>query len=475
MNRSILIILCDFLLVTLVAFSNFDAEKAPPAEAPATVQPQATAGQEDLVGTLRRVLEQEQQSREQIVSNLQTTAQVLAEREKKVQQLQEDLRRTESQASQVAQERAALAEQAASAQARLTAAQSNLVSASTEKLLSQEMVLALEADLKRREEEARALQQRLAATEQSVQAALTEKQQLHAQLQVSEAEKRITYGQVEELKGAVLAEREEKAKLQQITTVLATNYAALAQTSGALVQEIRDQRPLTANAIYSQFLTNRVTAQFAASRSGLLGREVVRDAATQGLIFSKGKQSYLLLHVEDTPLTLWNPGTDWNRLMLVLAHSSVTLHAARLSFLAEDPRIIVIPVEPTQATQLGVQAYPAAPDPAKYQEAVIVGANEDYYGECKFQLEASAPQYLKLDRSFIRGLFGKFNPSRGDLVLSKTGELLGIMANREYCVVLTRVTPSRTIQLGNDIRDQHTGQILSQLFDRLDAMPPSLR
>ena len=27
MNRSILIIICDFLLVTLVAFSNFDAEE----------------------------------------------------------------------------------------------------------------------------------------------------------------------------------------------------------------------------------------------------------------------------------------------------------------------------------------------------------------------------------------------------------------------------------------------------------------
>ena len=33
MNRSILIIICDFLLVTLVAFSNFDADKTPTVEA----------------------------------------------------------------------------------------------------------------------------------------------------------------------------------------------------------------------------------------------------------------------------------------------------------------------------------------------------------------------------------------------------------------------------------------------------------
>ncbi len=118
---------------------------------------------------------------------------------------------------------------------------------------------------------------------------------------------------------------------------------------------------------------------------------------------------------------------------------------------------------------------PAAADPFKFQEAVIVGANEGYYGECKFQLEPTMPQYVRLDRSFVRGLFGKFNPSRGDLVLTKTGELLGIMANSEYCVLLNRVTPSRTIQFGNDISSQHTGQILSQLYDRVFQMPPRLQ
>ena len=108
-------------------------------------------------------------------------------------------------------------------------------------------------------------------------------------------------------------------------------------------------------------------------------------------------------------------------------------------------------------------------------DAVVVGANEGYYGECKFQIEPTLPQYVRLDRSFVRGLFGKFNPSRGDLVLTKTGELLGIMANSEYCVVLNRVTPSRTIRLGNDVSDQQTGQMLSQLSDRVFQMPQRLK
>jgi len=475
MNRSILIVLCDFLLVTLVAFSSFDPEKAPRVEARPAADSKATTANQDLVGALRLALEDEKQSRERLASSLQSTERGLEEREQKVRQLQENLRRTEAQAAQIDQERTALARQASTAQDNLAETQRKLATAGTENLLSKEMVQALQADLKQREQETQSLQQKLAATEQAMLAAQTEKRQLNAQLQVSETEKRLTREQVSELRGTLLAEREEKAKIQEYTTLLATNVATLALKSGELTAEIRDQRTLAANTIYSQFLTNRVTAQFAGARSGLLGRDVLRDKTTLGLIFSAGTQPYLLLHVDDTPLTLSNPGTDWNRLLVTLFRSPVTFKGTRLSFLVEDPRVVVIPVDQSQATQLGVKVYPAATDPFKYQDAVIVGANEEYYGECKFQIEPASPQYVKLDRSFIRGLFGKFNPSRGDLVLTKSGDLLGIMANSEYCVLLNRVTPSRTIQLGENISDQHTGQILSQLFDRVFQMPIRLQ
>ncbi len=489
MNRSILIILCDFLLVTLVAFSTFEPEQAPPTElAPAPEAP-ITQAREDLVGTLRLVLENEQQSRDQLAANLQTTERALAERERTLaereqtlRQLERDLRRTEAQAAAIEQERTTIAQQSLAAQSSLTEAQRKLAAAQAESLLSREVVASLEADLKKREQEAQALQQQLATAERSVQAALAEKQQLQAQLQVSETEKRLSLEQMAELRNTVTTEREEKARIQAYTTVLATNFATLAQKSGEIAQrsveltrEIRDQRVRTANEVYSQFLTNRVTAQFAAAKAGLFGREVTRDKTSQGVLFGKGPQTYLLLHVDDTPLTLWNPGTDWTRLIAILARGSSTFHAARLLFLAEDPRVVVIPVDASKATEWKVNVYATAADPARFQEAVIVGASEEYYGECQFRIEPATPRYVKLDRSFIRGLFGKFNPSRGDLVFSKSGELLGIMANREYCVVLNRLTPSRTIELGGDVRGQHTGQILSQLYDRLNQLPVNLQ
>ena len=466
MNRSILIIICDFLLVTLVAFSNFEATKAPETKVAPTAN--VSSGSQDLMGTLKSALEDEQQNREKLTQNL-------TEREQKIRQTQEDLRKSEENAKQIDQQRANLAQQVAAAQTSLQEVQTKLTTASEKNLLSEEKLANLQADLAKREQETQSLQRKLSDTEKAAMAAQIEKQQIAAQLQVSETEKRLTREQVAELRTAVVTEKQEKAKLQETATALATNVGALAQKSTELTQEIRENRPLAPNTIFNQFQTNRITARFEALRSGLLGRDVRKDKVSQCILFTDGSQTYTLFHVEDTPLLIWNPGTDWNRLTAVLQHGTVAFSGVRLSFLAQDPRVVVIPIGGPQAQQYGVKIYKAAADPFKFQEAVIIGANEGYYGECRFQIDTTTQNYVKVDRSLLKGLFGKFNPSRGDLVFTKTGELLGIMVNGEYCAVLNKVVPTRTIQLGNDVTSQQTGQMLSQLYDRIFQMPPKLQ
>jgi len=476
MNRTILIVICDFLLVTLVAFSNFDAEEAPKAETRVMTGSKPVGGNADMVGTLKIALEDEKQSRDKLTQDLRAQEQAVAEREQRIKEFQANLRKTEAQARQIEEQRSALAQQFASVQTDLKNVQGRLTAASTENVLSKEKLQALEADLKRREQEALALQQKLSEAEKAAQATLAEKQQIAARLQVSEAEKNLTREQVAELRSTVAAERQDKAKLQAHASTLATNVASLAQRSGELTQEIRDHRALAPNAIYSQFLTNRISARFDATRSGLFGRDVTKEKLSQCILFTEGSQVHALFHVDDTPLLLWNPGTDWTKLTTVLQRGAVAFSGVRLSFLAQDPRVAVVPVGEAQARQYGVKIYKAAADPFKFQEAVIVGATEGYYGECKFQIEAGTPsQYVKVDRNLLKGLFGKFNPSRGDLVFTKSGDLLGIMVNGEYCALLNQITPTRTIQLGEGVASQQTGQMLSQLYDRVFQMPLKLQ
>lgn len=480
MNRSILIVIVDFLLVSLIAFSDFNRDQSE-TTAPQVSAPKATAGQ-DVMGSLKIALEDEKQSREKLSLDLQNTRQnlqaqqeALAQREARIKEYQDNLRKTEEQARQIEQQRTALAQQYASAQTSLKDVQEKLQSASTENLVSKEKMEQLQTELKRREDESKNLQSKLGDLEKSHQATLMEKQQLTAQLQVSEAEKRLTREQVQQLRGEVASVREEKTKLQETTTKLADNVGTLATKSTELTKEIRENRALAPNTIFNEFSTNRITTTFQATRAGLFGRNIDKDKNGQSILFNDGAQTYAVFHVEDTPLMLYNPGTDWNKLTAVMSHGAVAFSAVRLAFSAQDPRIIIIPIGEAQARQLGVKIYKPATDPFKFQDAVIVGANEGYYGECKFEIDLKTPQYVKVDRNLLKGLFGKFNPSRGDLVFARSGEVLGIMVNTEYCAVLQKIVPSRTIMCGENITSQQTGQLLSQLYDRVFSMPVKLQ
>jgi hypothetical protein len=119
--------------------------------------------------------------------------------------------------------------------------------------------------------------------------------------------------------------------------------------------------------------------------------------------------------------------------------------------------------------------YHISGDPFKFQDAVLVGAGEGYYGECKFQIDVKTPDYVRLDRSVLRGLFGKFNPSRGDLVFSRTGELLGIMANDTYCLVIRKFDSTATFQLNKSLRAQNLTDTLAYYYASITKLPGELQ
>ena len=103
---------------------------------------------------------------------------------------------------------------------------------------------------------------------------------------------------------------------------------------------------------------------------------------------------------------------------------------------------------PAAVTNLNVKVYPLAKDPFRYQQAIVVGTDQDYYGEVDFSLDPTNPVYLKMNRQPTGGLFSGNLPSRGDLIFTKQGELLGLMANDDYCVVLREIAITRSVRLG---------------------------
>jgi hypothetical protein len=470
MNRSILIVICDFLLISLLAFSTVDVNKINDSNSEHALKFQQVTNQpdagKDLSVVMRQALEEERKNRDQLMGELARARNTLTEREQQVQTTQQQLHSQEQQSQQLLQQQTALQQEFTAAQTNIQALSQQLHTSSTEALLSQEKLAAMQAEMLKKLEQSTNLQQQIEQLARSNQVVLSQKEQLAGQLQVAEAEKRTANDKAAFMAQQVQVEREEKAKLAEGVKALATH-------SSELTQEVRENRQLTPNTIFSEFLTNRVQANFEAFRSGLIDTHKRRNTDT--IMVSDGTNTFALCHVQETPLSFWNPGTDWEGLTGNLNRGTASVPIHSLVFALRDPRVILLPVSKDEAKQLGGTVYRTSADPYKWQDAVLVGARESYYGECKFEIDPSTPGYVRLDRNVIKGLFGKFNPSKGDLVFSKTGELLGVMANGSYCMVLQSFDGAARLQFGSDVREQHTGGTLAQLYAMVSEMPYKLQ
>jgi len=449
MNRSILIVICDFLLVSLLVFSTVDINnvaeegRTKPMTAQIVATNQPSSGR-DLAAAMKTALTEEQKRRDLLTGELART-------------------REAQQASE--QARANLQQQYTSAQTNIENLNSQLQTSST---TSSERLSALEAELQQQKAAAEKLQQQM---DESNRVASAEREKLANQLQLAEVQRQSAAAQAAMALDQVKAERAEKMQL-------AAGVQALATNSSKLAAEIRDYRPMAANTIYSDFVSNRVEATLVASRPGVMspifGGTSTKERQAQTVLVSDGKNIFALSHVEDTPLDLWSPGVDWDKLTGTLNRSGTQVDVQSLSFDRDDPRVTFMPVSAADARKLGGRVYKTSADPYKFQDAVLVGTREDYYGECKFEIDSTTPGYVKLDRSVIRGLFGHFNPTRGDLVLSKQGELLGVMANSTYCLMLNGFDAAATFTFG-DTRDQHTGATLASLHSTVMQMQGKLQ
>src|SRR5438445_13707644 len=102
MNRSILIVICDFLLISLLAFSTVDINQAvnTGGERPVKLELAATTNQvesgQDLTAVMRLALEEERKRQDQLIGELTRTREaankqqaLLGEREKQAQTFQQ--------------------------------------------------------------------------------------------------------------------------------------------------------------------------------------------------------------------------------------------------------------------------------------------------------------------------------------------------------------------------------------------------
>jgi hypothetical protein len=137
--------------------------------------------------------------------------------------------------------------------------------------------------------------------------------------------------------------------------------------------------------------------------------------------------------------------------------------------------VALVRVDPATVAALGAKVYSVAHDPSQFAEAVIIGTEQAYYGETGYRLSAENPGYVQMERSTFRRLLGDFSPKRGDLAISKTGELLGILVNSDHCLILDSLQVLPAFQVGTGLNPSRNSSILRTAQSILERQPGSLR
>jgi hypothetical protein len=296
-----------------------------------------------------------------------------------------------------------------------------------------------------------------------------------AKVQVAETSKKLAVAdaKTEELTKDVVQEKTEKLKAQKY---LGVAQKAVEDLTEKIAKRIPDQ-PINANTMATLYFQNRLKLQLQAFRS--LSRKTMTSPTVLIEITDSGKPYvYAITHTKDTPYRLSRNALAFRESYGALAAAAggskpQALHHVR--FLKADPRLIIIPLGPANSKKvkaLGVKPYKLAAKPYKFPKAFIMSKNGKY-GTVEFKIDRKYKGYVKVDRIFFN-FAGKFNPAKGDLVFSQTNELLGIMANNKYCLVLQSAAPADAIMFGKNDSSK-VAQVLGKMQKLIAAKPFALQ
>lgn len=486
MNKTLLLILCDFLLLTLLSLVNWEEEeKESSVSNEGEPSPQSVSAmammEQDLLDTLSSSLEEEKKIQESLkdeTSEAQTAllaaSQELEKKETSIQDLEKGLEAAKKREQDLAAEKVAAENNVLTAKNSITVLESNYeeLEAKAKQTEAQARMLQqeLESKLKLIEEKERAL----AAEQMERKSAESRVQELNVQVRVTEEQKKMLEENVESLKGIVVAEREERQQLQAQTTQMAEGITQLAERSQDLTEEFRSSQPVNANILFSRFNSSRIAATFRSDRF-YRGQRLSDEDRAMTILVSDGEETIALSHLSSTPLGFGKASLGFRQVDVELQRGSALLKPPQLEFLASDPRIAAIPISEEESQILGGEVFYTAVDPFKFSEAVLIDEKGEYYGEVEFKLDANTPGYVRMQSKIFSRIIGEFSPSRGDLVFSKTGELLGLMVDGRYCVLINNLIREDRLRLGTPLESNEFRDTLEQLKNRLNRLPSELR
>ncbi len=477
MNKTLLLILVDFLLLTILSLTKWDEDRSESTSSDVDTDTSvATMAvmEQDLLDTLTSSLQEEQGAQEALAQQMREREAELARREEAIRDLQTNLQTTRDSEEALKQERSALQKENEKTQLSVDELQSKYDKLNVEARQTEAQSRMLQEELQEKLKEIDAKAKQLSEAEEKIVQSQQRIQELNIDVRVAKEESKFLQQNVDMLRTEVQAERQDRIKAQEQAGLMAESVSQLAEKSEDIREEIRSNTPINANQIFNDYLANRVQATFT-SEVFSRGRVAEEKDDTTTIFVSDGQGVHAIAHLDYTPLGLSRNPAGFRRVAVSLEQDGQAYNPSVLSFLSLDPRVAAVPVPRDRVEALGGSIYYTAIEPFKFSEAVLINARGNYYGEVEFKLDADTPGYVKMQSKIFSALFGEFSPSTGDLVFSKTGEMLGIMVDRRNCALVSNLVVKESIPLNQRFENRELVNAISSLRSRYDVLPAEVR
>ena len=467
MNKSLLLIICDFLLISILALVEFKPPEAP--EEVAREEAEAESGLErDLVEVLRLSLEGEAEQRRRLAqelearqSDLEETARELDERSRELDLTREEREQLERERERLAAERERLAREKAQTEASLAQTREERERLDVDLREQEERARRMQEELQQRQGELAQREEALSELEEIRRELERDRERVATDLRISETERAMLEQNLVAARAEVDRARIETERAQERAERLGEGVSQLAERTTAVQEEVRRAQPLSMNVIYNRFQNNRIPLTFNWQTPALFG---TRDQSqtVETVLVEEGGQIYAVFEGSRSPFR----AETLDRIQNIRGTMQIgdnRLEIVEVSFLRADPRVVAIAVPRRFVEDTDIEVMQLADDPLRFPEAVLINDERGYFGESRFRLRADSQRYVDMDTRLVSRLFGEFSPRRGDIVFSKSGQILGFMVTNDISVIVDEIRPWASLRVGNDFSQSEFRNLHSRL------------
>ena len=518
MNRSLLLVVCDFLLLSILALARFDVPK----DAVIAKDDQKVVSKEvverisdgenyddvvaELEATNETLLENLSSDKNDLVEQKLKLEAEIAQRQKELEQKEleiaskdaviegneealdlakKEAQQLEAQRQEIERKREELLQSNAASKKELELLAKNLEQAKkkSEELAEMKSKKEKEAEAARLELAAsveRAKAQELAASE--AKALLIEEKKRSDELLASAAkiDQKIDTlnkgldGVGQDLKsvGEGLAGVGEK-----ISTV-SQDVQESVEVQKENFRKLNERQTRSVNEIFTRYEENKVNLELTFSHKFGITQSVREDKfSVDTILMVDGNFVYALVHAKDSPFRV-----EFNPRKLVSVTGTISgdrlskpLEVKEIAFM-DDPRILIVPLyaNPQELTKSGLELFQAPQNPFLFDDAVVVDVKDSRFGQTKCLRDEKDGRYIEVDEKHFAVLTGAFNPGKGDLVFSQKAELLGIMGNGDYAFHVknlgSRIEGGSRTLLGSSFQAEKTNTLLRELNKNLSGL-----